>query len=52
MEKCITDLIDAIKKVDDNYIKVIGFNVEDKVYQQAAENAFTAELWSPFSSDA
>lgn len=50
MEKCITDLIDAIKKVDDNYIKVIGFNVEDKVYQQAAENAFTAELYHQFKS--
>jgi len=50
MEKCITDLIEAIKNVDNNYITVIGFHNDNSEYQQAAENAFSAELYHQYKS--
>lgn len=48
MEKCIFDLASAIGKIDKDYISVIGFNKDNEEYQQSAEQAFSAELYSQY----
>jgi len=35
----------CLNAIDDHYINVMGYNRNDEVHQQAAENAFTAELY-------
>jgi hypothetical protein len=50
MEKSIIDLAAAIGKVDSDYIKVIGYDFNSKEYLQAAEHAFSAELYHQFRS--
>ncbi len=49
MEKYLNDLTQALLKVEkEKYIDVIGINTNDNLYQQNAENAFTAELFHQF----
>ena len=50
MEKCITDFLSALSNIDENYITVIGLNAANEEYQQAAENAFSAELYHQYKS--
>lgn len=48
MEKCIIDLASAIGKIDADYTQVIGFDFNSEKYLQAAEHAFSAELYHQF----
>ena len=50
MEKCVIDLLAAISQIESTYISIIGYNSNDLRYQQAAENAFTAELYHQYKS--
>lgn len=50
MEKSIVDLIAALTNIDRTYIRLIGLNHNNEEYQQAAEGAFTAELYHQWKS--
>jgi hypothetical protein len=50
MEKCIDDIRKAIKEIDSLYIEVIGKTSEGNAYEQAAEAAFTAELYHQYKT--
>ena len=50
MEKCIVDFLSALSCIDKNYVAVTGYNIENNEYQQAAEGAFTAELYHQLKS--
>ncbi len=45
MDKELTYVFNAIKNIDKHYYWVMGFNQTHKIHQQAAENAYTAELY-------
>jgi len=38
-------IMNALKLIDHHYYEVFGMGSDDETYQQAAENAFTAELY-------
>lgn len=50
MEKCIEDLKEAANKIDPVYIEVIGKTTDGNTYEQAAEAAFTAELYYQYKT--
>lgn len=50
MEKSIVDFIAALTNIDRTYIRLIGLNHNNEAYQQAAEGAFTAELYHQWKS--
>ncbi len=50
MEKCIIDLLSAITNVSSTYIRIIGLNDGNERYEQAAENAFSAELYHQYKT--
>lgn len=44
-------LLFCLNKIDSHYLEVMGFNQNNVIYQQAAENAFTAELYHQLKTE-
>ena len=44
-------LLYCLNQIDSHYLNVMGLNQANRTYQQAAENAFTAELYHKLKSE-